>query len=262
MTNSRRDRRAVSVAVGIAIAATIAAQAHGQVESQRDADPLIGIWAQQMTFRPALQGELTVRREGGRWRTTIAGAEAPCQLASNRLRCIFPEARGEFRGALSGKAPEIAGWWLRPSGGTEDRRDPGGSGQPFTTLASLKAAGRDVWRGTVEPLPDRFTLYLRIFRNAGELEGVEAGELVAVFRNPELNSIGGSSYFNVTREGRAVRLLRKVPDGTEIRYDATLEGPPERLKIFWPDVGSTLELARRTSDEAAGFFPRPPGEQK
>ena len=228
------------------------------IEAQ-DQDALIGIWAQELNFPPALQGELTVRLDGSSWRALIAGVETPCSVDAGRLTCVFSGNRGKYRGRIQGAGHPIEGWWLRPSGETTDRRDPGGSGQPFTTLARLEPAGRGTWRGKVEPLPDRFSLYLRLFRNAGELEDVEAGALVGVFRNPELNSIGGSSYYNVSRTGDAVVLERKITDGPHIRLEARLEGAPPRLKLHWPDVGA-LELARRSPADAVGFFARVPGE--
>ena len=78
---------------------------------------------------------------------------------------------------------------------------------------------------------------------------MENGELVAVFRNPELNDIGGSSYYDVSGDGEAVTVLRQVPDGPEIRHDAVLEDAPRRLKIRWPDVG-VLELSARAPGES------------
>ncbi len=46
----------------------------------------------------------------------------------------------------------------------------------------------------------------------------------------------------------------------EIVHDAMLASAPDRLRIFWPDVGRVLDLTRRTPAQAAHFFPRPPGE--
>src|SRR5687767_11929701 len=132
-----------------------------------------------MVFATSPRGELVVRREGGGWRATLAGAESRFSVVGDSVRFGFPGGRGGFRGVLAADGT-IAGFWLQPSGETEDREDPGGSGQPFATPLVLRRAG-DAWRGTVRPLDDRFTLYLRIFRN-------EQGTLVGAFRNPELNS--------------------------------------------------------------------------
>lgn len=217
------------------------------------ADALIGLWAGETRFGPALRGELTVAREGSTWHATLGSAEANSPVAGKSVRVAFAQL-GEFRGTLSDDSRAIDGFWLRPSGETEDRRDPGGSGQPFATPLELRGAGPELWRGTVHPLEDRFTLYLRIFRNAD-------GALVAAFRNPELNSTGGASHFRVSRDGDAVRFSARFDETSpEIRHDATLASSPERLRIFWPDLGSTLELSRRTPAQAPNYFPRPPGE--
>ena len=107
----------------------------------------------------------------------------------------------------------------------------------------------------MRPLEDRFNLYLRISRN-------EEGSLVGAFRNPDLNSTGGASFFFVGREGDTVRFYRSAPDGTEYKQEATLARSPDRLKIFWRDLGTVLELQRREPAQAAAMFPRPPGEPK
>lgn len=214
---------------------------------------LLGLWASETTFAPALQGELTLRRTGQSWRASVAGAEAQCTTEAGSMRCAFSRNRGLYRGALANGEPS-AGWWVRPSGETEDRNDPGGSGQSFAGRIELRKSGADEWRGTVQPLEDRFNLYLRISRN-------EEGALVGAFRNPDLNSFGGASFFLVSRDGDAVHFYRRASDGTEIRQEATLARSPDRLKIFWKDLGAMLELTRREPTQVAAY-PRPPGEPK
>jgi CubicO group peptidase (beta-lactamase class C family) len=215
---------------------------------------LVGLWVSETTFAPALQGDLTLRRSGQSWHASISGAEAQCTTDAGTMRCPFSQNRGLYRGALANGEPS-AGWWVRPSGETEDRNDPGGSGQSFAGRVELRKSGADEWRGTVRPLEDRFNLYLRISYN-------EDGALVGAFRNPDINSMGGASYFFVTREGDTVRFYRRAPDGREMRQEATLVRSPDRLKIFWKDLGTLLELKRREPAQAAAALPRPPGEPK
>lgn len=223
-------------------------------QSPTAADPPIGIWASETTFGPALRGKLTVAREGSVWRATAASAETKFQVTGDSVRFAFPGNLGGFRGTLTDHGRAITGFWLQPVGVTEDRRDPGGSGQPFATPLVLRRAGRDLWRGTVRPLEDRFTLYLRIFRNA-------EGSLISAFRNHDQNSNGGSTQFRVSREGDSW-ILSARPDETlpEIRHRATVARSPDRLQIFWPDLGRVIDLTHRAPAQAAGFFPRPPGE--
>ena len=207
------------------------------------------------TFTPALQGELTLRRSGESWRATHRRrGSAMREPRPARYVVRSPQNRGLYRGALANGEPG-AGWWIRPSGETADRNDPGGSGQSFAGRVELRKTGADEWRGTVQPLEDRFNLYLRISHN-------EDGALVGAFRNPDLNSNGGASYFLVSREGDTVRFYRRAPDGTEIRQEATLARSPDRLKIFWKDLGRAIELTRREPAQAAASFPRPKGEPK
>jgi CubicO group peptidase (beta-lactamase class C family) len=212
---------------------------------------LLGLWVSETNFPAALQGELTLQNAGQGWLAQIGGAEAKCTIEGASMQCAFAANRGLYRGALA-KGEPASGWWVRPSGETEDRKNPGGSGQSFAGRIELHKSGARQWRGIVQPLEDRFTLYLRISRN-------EQGELVGAFRNPELNSFGGASYFMVSREGDAVHFYRRAPDGTEIRQEGTLARAPDRLRIFWKDLGATLELVRREPSQVAAF-PRPPGE--
>jgi CubicO group peptidase (beta-lactamase class C family) len=81
---------------------------------------------------------------------------------------------------------------------------------------------------------------------------------MAAFRNPEMNSNGGASRFNVALDGDTIR-FRLRHEGGEVAHDATLLRNPDRIRIRWPDLDRTIELARRTPAEAAAFFPRPPG---
>jgi CubicO group peptidase (beta-lactamase class C family) len=216
-------------------------------------DSLLGLWASETTFGPVLHGELTIAREGSGWRATMSSSESRFSVTGDSVRFAFPGNLGQFRGALTEKGRAITGFWLQPSGVTEERPDPVGSRQAFATPLVLQRAGRDVWRGTVSPLEERFTLYLKIYRNA-------EGLLVGAFRNPEINSNGGASLFRVTREGDAVAFTARLDDTLpEIRHGATLVREPDRLRIFWPAVGRVLDLTLRTPEQAPGF-PRPPGQ--
>lgn len=214
-------------------------------------EPLVGLWGVELDYGPAVRGELRLRRHGSRWQASVAGVEQRFAARGREIRFTLPGGSGGFRGRLAPDGRSIDGFWLQPSGETEDRRDPGGSGQPFATPLRLQRSGTNVWSGSVVPLDDRFTLYLKVFR--------EDGNLLAAFRNPQMNSNGGASRFNVTRNGSAVRFALRY-DGGEIAHDANLLHNPDRLRLTWPDLGRPIELTRRTPAEAAAFFPRPPGE--
>ena len=81
-----------------------------------------------------------------------------CSVEDQRIDMRFSDGRGKQSWPSNGTARAIEGWWLRPSTETTDRRDPRGL-EGRLPLARLQPAGADTWRGNVEPLPDRFSLY-------------------------------------------------------------------------------------------------------
>ena len=217
--------------------------------ASEDAHALDGLWVSESTFGPTLRGELIVARQGSAWRATLGKAESRCGPSPNGLRCIFPEGAGEFRGQVSG-TELVSGFWIQPPGGPA-RED---LGQPYATPLVLQHPKKNSWRATVQPLEDRFTLYLEIFRN-------DQGELIGAFRNPQANSRGGTSLFRVAPQGDTVRFsARPDPEQPEISHEARLLHAPDRIEIRWPDAGRTLELTRHPDQAVPNFFPRPPGE--
>ena len=221
-------------------------------QAEADGGSLIGLWASETVYPARLAGDLTVRRRAGQWLGSIAGSQSTGKAIGRDVRLSFGSG-GSFRGRVAPGGRRIEGFWLRPSGETEDRADPGGSGQPFATPLILRKGGTNLWRGTVVPLDDRFTLYLKVFRDTD-------GSLVAAFRNPEMNANGGASRFNVERRGANLRFAVRY-DGGEIVHEATLLRSPDRIRIPWRGVDRPLELTRRSPAQAAAFFPRPPGER-
>ena len=252
----RAQHLTVVVCVALVLAFPDRAIVDLRAQSPAPGDELIGLWAGEIAFVPALHGELTIARDGSTWRATLASAETRFQETGKNVRFTFPGNLGQFRGVLRNDGNAIEGFWVQPSGTTQDRSDPGGPGQSFASPLVLRSAGRNVWSGTVRPLEDRFTLYLKIFRNA---EGI----LTGAFRNPDQNSIGGTTQYRVTREDDSL-VFSAGPDPAKpvIRFTASLASSPERLQVSWPDVGRTIDLTRRTPSQAANFFPRPPGEPK
>lgn len=216
-------------------------------------DPLTGIWASQVTLDYVAHGEITVVRDGLNWRANVAGVESRSRVTGKDVHLAFPGNVGRFQGELNVKANTIEGYWVQPTGTNQDPRDPGGLGQSFATPIVLRPTGAKVWRGWLNPLQNRLTLYLRIFPGADDT-------LLGAFRNPERNSNGGSTQFRVSREGNSISFsARPDPEAGELRLKATLVSS-DKLNMFWPDLGRNLELTRRTPDEAPAFFPRAPGE--
>jgi CubicO group peptidase (beta-lactamase class C family) len=217
--------------------------------AETDGDALVGLWAAELDYSPALRGTLTLDRHGTRWTARMMD-EAQSFTASGRdLDVRLPGGHGRFRGRLSPDGGTIEGFWLQPAGGTADRQDPGGAGQAFATPTRLGRVTPNRWRGEVTPLDNHFILYLKVFRQGDRLLGA--------FRNPNMNSNGGASQFEVARSGDSVRFSVRY-DGGEIAHDATFLRGPDRLRLEWPDLGRSVELTRRSADEAESFFPRPP----
>src|SRR4051812_6403274 len=208
------------------------------------ADPLTGLWSSESSFGPQLRGELRVTRKGSRWTATISGATSSFEVSGDDVRFAF-DKRGAFRGRV--EKNRITGFWLQPAGGTASAPKASGASQPFASPIILRRTAEGVWRGDIHPLEERFTLYLRIFANAD-------GSLLGAFRNPEQGSNGGAMQFKVTRAGDVV-----VFSAGETRLSAKLV--KDRVQMFWPDMNRVVELTRRTPAEAAGFFPRAPGEK-
>jgi CubicO group peptidase (beta-lactamase class C family) len=102
-------------------------------------------------------------------------------------------------------------------------------------------------------LPDPYTLYLKIFKDTD-------GALLGAFRNPEQNARGPAAQFQVARVGDTLHLTAgEDPAAPEFRLDARVLSGPDRIRIHSGLLGRDIDLERRTNDEAASFFPRPPG---
>jgi len=231
-------------------AATQPARSPAASPAAQSVAELAGVWSGQLNYGPAVRGLLTLRRRHGQdWEAEIAGTRHRFPANGREIRFALPNRAGSFRGTLSRDGRRVDGFWIQPTGETEDRTDPGGSGQSFATPLTLTRAGRDVWRGEVVPLDDRFTGYIQI---APEGDG-----FAAALRNPELNDTGGISRYRVERDGDALRFTFHNED-LDVAHPATLLHDPERIRLRWPELGQTLELTRRHSAET-GFFPRPPG---
>jgi CubicO group peptidase (beta-lactamase class C family) len=228
--------------IAAAVLSFTAAPATGQ-----DPDRLIGIWRADMNFGPSVGGPLVIREAKGRYSATIDGETAKTARNSKDIRLAFGHG-SSFRGQIEHGL--LDGFWISPASDMQNGADPGGSGSPYATPVHLEQVSPGVWRGDVHPLRGKFTLWLSIFKAAD-------GGIAAAFRNPQLNSTGGAARFEVAQTGSNLLFSAKA-GGRTISYPATLVAP-DRMRIKWPDVGATLELARRTGADAGAFFPRPPG---
>ncbi len=213
-------------------------------------DSLVGLWSYETRYDRALAGRLNINREGERWHATLSGASTQFRPEGDEIRFAFPGDGGRYRGRVTDNG--IEGFWIRPAA-TQDPRFPGGASQLFATPVDLAPESQGLWSGVVKALPDRFTLYLRISK------GVD-GRVLAAFRNPEQNSRGPASQYDVTRDGDNLRFTAgSDPAVAENTLEARRLSGPDRIRVHWNDVAADIELTRRSDEEAADYFPRPPG---
>jgi len=200
---------------------------------------LIGLWGCERSFGPEVRGELTIVRRGSQWRASVAGFDAPVSIVGGELTFELAGDRGKFRGHLSHDATRIVGHWIQPVAVVWGSR--------YATPVELKAAGRGVWRGEVEPLEDHLSLYLIFARQAD-------GTIGGFLRNPERNLGAFFRLKEVRREGDVIHLIGRDGTETAARYDAT----SDRFSIVLPFFNTTFDFTRRGRDNAAGFYPRTP----
>jgi CubicO group peptidase (beta-lactamase class C family) len=203
-------------------------------------DNLTGLWGSERIVGPEIRGELTLTREGPRWRADIAGFGALAASDGGTLLFAFPGGRGEFRGALAGDSSSITGHWVQP------RRLVNGTS--YATPVQLQPAGSDVWRGQVVPLDDRIALYLAIEGQPGG-----ADDLTAFIRDPERNSGLRLQIGKLSLQGDELHLPARRGE-IVAKYDQD----NDTLTFMPPGYSVTLDFTRRGPDQASGFYPRTP----
>ncbi|MFP2926094.1 serine hydrolase domain-containing protein [Pyxidicoccus sp. 3LG] len=220
----------VSLAQGVGLA---------QPASPDPAKQLAGTWGGERIFGPEVQGELTLLRDGGTWRMRVGGFEAQGQEEKKTLSVKLPGGQGELRGAPTPDGKRFVGHWIQPAivvGGVR-----------YATPVELRALQKDVWRGTVKPMEDRFTLYL-IVQEAPD------GTVQAVMRNPEKNFPRQAS-FAVSMTGDTVKLEPRGGGGP--RFQGTYDAKSGKLSLPFMFLG-TFDFTRRERDQAVGLYPRTP----
>lgn len=240
-----------SLVLLLSLSAAAAAQDPAVARQTASAPPageaLIGLWAVDTAFGPALRGELVVRRDSAGWHAVIGGSTIDFSGPGDSVRFAFPDGAGEFRGALAGKAG-IRGFWIQPAGPA--------TGQPFATPVALEPAGRGRWRGEVTPLAETFSVYLTVARRRDS-------SLVGVFRNPERNSLSAWLRFTIVLEGDSVRFAARPDENEpEITLAGSFDAERRTLTIPWPGLQRTLVLVPREPDRSPRLVPRLPRDEQ
>lgn len=229
-----------------AVARASGAQALPSPAGQPIPARLGGLWGAEQVLGPRVRGILTVVQTDSGWFARVAGDRAPVRFAGDSVAFALPDGGGEFAGMLSPDRHRLEGQWLQPP--------PAGNIMRFSSTVLLRPArtrGGAVteWRGTLAPLEAQRSVYLFIAAQAD-------GSVTALLRNPD--GTEGDGRFQLTPHGDELQLV-DVGDSTR-RLTARYDSSADRLTLGLPDLGVSLALARRTRDDATGFYPRtPPG---
>jgi CubicO group peptidase (beta-lactamase class C family) len=212
-----------------------------------DSAALLGLWGSEQVLGPSVRGQLTLDGRGSSWTAELVGYQVQVHRDGQQVSLALPNAAGEFRGRVDDDGTIVRGHWLQPD------RVPGTSS--FLSPVVLKRAQAGVWRGDIEPLIYRMSLYLKIDR-------VPDGSLTAFIRSPEQN-FGVHRLFNVdvSDSGVTFQNVSRPAD----RLSATYDGTADRLAIGIPlgvEHGRThplvFDFTRRDRNGAIGFYPTTP----
>jgi hypothetical protein len=214
-------------------------------------DAVIGLWAYESSFPLGPAGDLTITRRGSVWQGSIADATGEAIARGLEVRIVLTNEGDSFRGYLDADGRLVRGFWVRHEL-LDDPRYPEGAAQAYTMPLVLRPAGTDRWKATVSPLPDSFTLYLKVFRDDG-------GILKAAIRNPDQNYYGPAMQMFATVEGNRLRLGKDDSPGDD-DLKATIAHNPERIEMYWQGLRRVITLTRATPSQAALFTARPRGE--
>lgn len=191
-------------------------------------DDLVGLWGAETIFGPQVRGELTLERSATAWTLRAGGFEVSAPVSGDDFHLALPAGLGELRG----RVPHA--FWVQPRGNL---------GQ-FATPVTLRPAGANAWRGVIDPLDDRFSLYLDIRRG-------DDGALRGSFHNPEVNWTGRAAWFRVERGEESIKLID--PKTGKQRFVQPYDA---RQRTIAMDFGAPIALTPRTRETAVGFIPR------
>jgi len=206
-------------------------------------DSIAGLWAIDTSYGPRVRGELTLEREASAWHARIAAFDVPAHVAHDSVSVVLPDSQGRFVGHLRARSRVITGWWVQPPGPV--------SRVAYATPATLQRVDAHNWRGRIEPLDERYALYMLVVEDAN-------GSHSATFRVPERNYLGGQSYarYRITLDGDSMRFVDS--SGTYPSFAGVYDVAQHRATLHWPALDEPVTLTPRLPDQAAGLYPRLP----
>ncbi|HRE61684.1 MAG TPA: serine hydrolase domain-containing protein [Micropepsaceae bacterium] len=200
--------------------------------AEDDPASLAGKWISQNDFGPGPSGELVLEVVGEGWLAHHGIVEGEVINAGDaRVAVIFADSGSRFDGTIDIAQGRMDGWWTQP---------PGPAGMAFATPVTLIHNGSGVWRGTVQPLPQTFTLEMSVFQHDGSWR--------AAFRNREYNLNGGSPHFTIARNGSALAFAATRGDSTR---NATVSPDASSIELEWSPLPQPLVLTRVETGETS-----------
>ncbi|HKD11767.1 MAG TPA: serine hydrolase, partial [Thermoanaerobaculia bacterium] len=238
-----RAKRPVVMALGVTLAGAALLAPADEPSLPSAAAGVLGLWGVTRSFGPEIRGELTLARTGGVWSAAIAGVGAPVEVRGDAVDFELPGRLGSFRGRLDPGGLQVRGHWVQPAGAA--------TGVAWATPVDLRRITPGVWRGTVVPLEEAVTVFVDVRADSD-------GVVRAVFRNPD--GFFGNDRLALAVEGQHLKFSSAeggapVLEGEfDARHDRLLLPIPDGSRF--PELRTTLELNRRSRDDARGYFPR------
>jgi len=196
---------------------------------------ILGLWSSELIVPPPARGDLTIDATKSEWRATISGISAPIQRDKDAIRFVLPKDAGEFRGLL-GASKTIIGHWIQPANEINNNR--------YATPVKLMQVSDKIWRGKVEPLEARLSLFMSIQR-------APEGSITAVIRNPEFNFFRRNIY---RVEVNGDRLSFSDTKNSNDKFEARLNKANE-LTALLPNIDKELVFRRQNPAGTVGFRP-------
>jgi len=209
---------------------------------------LTGLWvAKHFTNTVDVRGALVIRRVPDGWRAEIAGQAAPARFEGSILSFALAGGKGSFDGRLAPDGTTVVGHWIQPP--TVD------AGSPYASPVILTKDGSNAWRGTVTPLDDGMTFYLKI----GAPTGAPASSTnSALLFNPERNLGVQWDVDRITQHGDAVRLLASASGNRkgQVQADGFYRVQDDILSFYFSGRGGTYDFTRVPPDAPTDFYAR------
>jgi len=227
--------RARFYAVAAALVAACALSAAGLPAQAADSSDLVGLWKAKRRFGPDVRGPLLLERSRGGYTADVMGLSVPVRVSGGELSFELPDGGG-FRGRTQAGGA-IRGLWF--SGGIN-----------AATPVTLSPRGPNRWLGTIVPLDDEQTFYLRVSRRPD-------GALAALLRNLERDYGAQLGIRGLVRSGDSVALVGRR--GGQARDTVIVTGAFNRaqqvITLYFPNRGGSYDF-RRDDDERSAFYPR------